>query len=367
MSNSTNCNSDTISYDLKPLFKLTPDLLCIAGFDGYFKEINPAVSKTLGYSREELFLKPINSFVYPEDQGITDRYRDNLRENIPLINFENRYVTKDGEIVWLSWTSIPSPEEELIYAIAKDVTYKKKVEDKRNSLITDLTQINKNLKQLTFATSHDLRTPVSNLVSVFRLLDVSKVEDKETAEFIEMLRSATNNLKNTLNNYVDKLTDKENLRVSVARLNLKDTLNEVRESISSLILDSEASFEVDFSEFETVRFNETYLESIFLNLITNSIKYSKPDEPPKIWVQTRLKDGRKQLIFADNGLGFDMDRIGNRIFELNQKFHNHVDSKGVGLYLVYNHITSLGGDIEVDSKVNKGTTFTITFRDSVQY
>ncbi|HKK45961.1 MAG TPA: PAS domain-containing sensor histidine kinase [Balneolaceae bacterium] len=364
MSNSSNLNFNSeVSYDLEPFFKLTPDLLCIAGYDGYFKEINPAVPDTLGYSREELFSRPINSFVYPEDQDITDRYRDNLRENIPLINFENRYVTKEGDIVWLSWTSIPSPEDELIYAIAKDVTYKKEVEDKRNSLITNLTQINKNLKQLTMSTSHDLRTPVSNLVSVFRMLDTSKVQDEETAEFIKMLKSATDNLRTTLDNYVDELTHKDSLSVSITELNLLHTFDRIRESISSLIGDSGAVFEVDFSAFGEVYFNKTYLESIFLNLITNSIKYSKPDLPPVISIRTRLRDGQKQLIFADNGLGFDMNKVGNRIFELHQKFHNHVDSKGVGLYLVYNHITGLGGHIEVDSRVNQGTTFTITFRD----
>jgi len=364
MDNSIGLNSNSdVSYSLEPFFKLTPDLLCIAGYDGYFKEINPAVSETLGYSREELFSRPINSFVYPDDQKITEGYRENLRKKIPLLNFENRYVTKEGEIVWLSWTSIPSPDEELIYAIAKDITYKKKVENKRNSLIKNLTQINKNLKQLTYSTSHDLRTPVSNLVSVFSMLDTNKIEDEETAEFIKMLKSATDNLRDTLDNYVDELTSKESLSISVTTVNLEDTLDGVRESISSLIQDSKATFEIDFSEVENVHFNKTYLESVFLNLITNSIKYSKPDYPPEISIYTRLKDGNKQLIFADNGLGFDMDEVGNKVFELNQKFHGHTDSKGVGLYLVYNHITSLGGHIKVDSKINEGTTFTITFRE----
>lgn len=364
MNDSTTRDSNSeISYDLAPLFKLTPDLLCIAGFDGYFKEINPAVTDTLGYSREELFSRPINAFVHPEDQETTEQYRDNLRNNVPLLNYENRYLTKKGEVVWLSWTSMPLPEKELVYAIAKDVTYKKKVENKRNSLIRNLSQINRNLKQLTYATSHDLRTPVSNLVSVFRMLDTSKIQDEETAEFIEMLKSATDNLRATLDNYVDKLTGEQSLKVETTDLSLKDTLHKVVESISSLIQDSNTTFETDFSDFEHVHFNESYLESVFLNLITNSIKYSKANRAPRISICSRLNEGAKQLIFSDNGVGFDMDEIGDDIFELNQGFHDHADSKGVGLYLVYNHITSLGGRIEVDSKVHEGTTFTITFRE----
>ena len=70
---------------------------------------------------------------------------------------------------------------------------------------------------------------------------------------------------------------------------------------------------------------------------------------------------KKKLIYTDNGLGFDMEKVGGLIFKLNQKFHGNEDSKGVGLYLVHEQVTSLGGSIEVDSQVNQGTTFTIRF------
>ena len=116
-------------FDLAYFFELSPDLLCIAGYDGYFKKINPAVSKTLGYSNEELFASPINSFVHPGDQEITSKNRQSLTENFPLHNFENRYVTKTGETVWLSWTSMPIERDKLIFAIAKIVIYKKKLEE----------------------------------------------------------------------------------------------------------------------------------------------------------------------------------------------------------------------------------------------
>jgi len=121
-------NMDGIS-NLEIFFESSPDLLCIAGFDGYFKKINAAVSKTLGYTMEELFARPINSFVYPEDQGVTSKKRENLKVGITLMNFDNRYVTKNGDLVWLTWTSVPIEGQELIFAIAKDITYKKKIEE----------------------------------------------------------------------------------------------------------------------------------------------------------------------------------------------------------------------------------------------
>ncbi|WP_133558639.1 PAS domain S-box protein [Pedobacter duraquae] len=116
-------------FDLEYFFELSPDLLCIAGFDGFFKKINPAVSQTLGFSTEELFSRPINTFVHPEDQEMTRQKRQNIKNNVPLLNFENRYLSKAGEIVWLSWTSMPIKRDKVVFAIAKDITYKKRLEE----------------------------------------------------------------------------------------------------------------------------------------------------------------------------------------------------------------------------------------------
>jgi PAS domain S-box-containing protein len=109
-------------------FEMTPDLVCIAGKDGFFKKVNRAVIELLGYSEEELFARHISSFIYPEDREITRRRRTKLLDGTALENFENRYVTKDGRIVWLHWTSIYLPDKEVVFAIAKDVTKRKQVE-----------------------------------------------------------------------------------------------------------------------------------------------------------------------------------------------------------------------------------------------
>src|SRR6185437_23361 len=257
-------------YNLELFFDLSPDLLCIAGFDGYFKKINPIVSKTLGYTNEELFARPIDDFVYPEDRDITSKKRDNIIKDNALFNFENRYVTKTGDIVWLSWTSMPIPSEQVVFAIAKNITHKKKLEEDRNGLLTNLTKINNDLKQLTYSTSHDLRLPVSNLLSVFNLLDTSKIQDEETLEFIGMLKSSTESLKDTLNNYVDVLSQKNVLSVHTEELDLDTSVDAVLHSLSSLIQNSKAKIHIDFSDFNKVRFNKAYLESVFLNLITNA-------------------------------------------------------------------------------------------------
>lgn len=357
-----NLNSNPL-YKFEHFFELSPDLLCIAGFDGYFKRINPAVSQLLGYSNAELISKPINEFVYPEDRAITNMSRENLSMSTPLLNFENRYMTKDGEIVWLSWTSMPVKSDKLVYAIAKNITHKKKLEGERNNHLAYLTKINQDLKQLTYTTSHDLRSPVNNLLSVFSLLDVSKINDQETLEYINILKSATENLSQILNDSVDALIQKDRLNVKVEELSLSAHLNAVLRSIHSLIKNSKVTINVNFSELEKIKFNKAYLESIFLNLITNSIKYARPDAGATISIYSRKAGLLKQLIIEDNGIGFDMDEVKDKIFGLHQKFHNHSDSKGIGLYLVYNHIKSLGGNITLESKINEGAKFIISFKD----
>lgn len=351
------------NYSLKPFFELSTDLLCIAGFDGYFKRINPALCELLGYTKKELLSRPINSFIHPDDRDITAKHRNNIRKGKSLLNFENRYLSKEGKTIWLSWTSIPVDEDELVYAIAKNITHRKKHEEERNQLVSQLTQTNKLLKQLTYTTSHDLRSPVSNLLAVFTLIDTNTIKDKETLELFGLLKTASLNLKKTLDNYVEDLDRDGTLNVPTTELNILDVLTSVKQSIHSFILDSNTKFHVELTDFETVTFNRAYMESIFLNLITNAIKYAHPDRNPVISITTKKDEETKKLFFSDNGRGFDSKKLQGKVFGLHQKFHDHADSRGIGLYLVYNHMINLGGKISVESKINEGTTFTLIFAE----
>ena len=364
MTEENNLNTHPDSHAIfKHFFELSPDLLCIAGFDGYFKKINPSVSKLLGYTEEELFSKPISEFIYVDDRNITAAHRNEITKNSLLQNFENRYITKSGEVIWLAWTSMPIFEEKLVYAVAKNVTHKKVLEEERNLLLSNFAKVNKDLKKLGYASSHDLRSPVNNLLSIFSLLDVSTISDPETLQFIEMLESTSESLRQALNDYLDILIQKDDINAKIEKINVKKSLDVVLLSINSLIQNSKVTMNVDFSELKKIKFNKAYMESILLNLITNSIKYAKPGTLPIISISSRKHEGKNQLIFSDNGLGFDMDAVKGKIFGLHQKFHNHIDSKGIGLYLVHNHVTSLGGEITVESKINEGTKFIISFKE----
>jgi PAS domain S-box-containing protein len=353
---------NTTKFDYEHFFELTADLFCIAGYDGYFKKINTSVSKVLGYTMEELYSRPISDFIHPEDKSTTTRVREQLLQSKPLLNFENRYLTKTGETVWLSWTSMPVDSQQVVFAIAKNITHQKEIEAQRNSLLTQLSQLNQELRQLTFSTSHDLRAPVVNLLSTFDLLDSDKIKDRETLELIELLRNSGKKLSITLNKYVDVLKERHEKEAAIESIRFSDILTSVASSIKTLIESANATITSDFDSAELVDFNRDFLQSIFLNLITNSIKYAKPEVNPVIHFASRKLDDALELTIKDNGLGMDLKKVGSRIFKLNQSFHGNSDSKGVGLYLVYHHVTSLGGKIEVESEVGKGTVFRILFQ-----
>jgi len=127
-------------------FDLSMDLLCIAGTDGYFKRLNPAWERALGFSREELCSKPFIEFIHPDDRFRTQDVMEKLSRGEPAINFENRYRCHDGSYRWLTWNT-PAREGEppKFYAAARDITERKLVEEalreseERYRLLTDAT------------------------------------------------------------------------------------------------------------------------------------------------------------------------------------------------------------------------------------
>lgn len=149
--------TQTTQFDLEYFFDLSPDLLCIVGFDGYFKKINPAVAKTIGYSLEELMAVSANTFLHAEDVEITTRKLEELRKGETVFQFENRYIAKDGSTIWLFWTAVPIEREQLIFAIAKDITHRK-LNDQQAHVSAILAKLNTEQMQR-FSTDIDIIRP----------------------------------------------------------------------------------------------------------------------------------------------------------------------------------------------------------------
>ena len=115
--------------ELERFFSLSLDLLCLAGFDGYFKRVNPAWERVLGYTAEELLARPYLDFVHPDDRNPTTTVADKLGDGGSLLTFENRYLAKDGTYRWLQWNAVSVSNERMIYAAARDVTERKQAKE----------------------------------------------------------------------------------------------------------------------------------------------------------------------------------------------------------------------------------------------
>ena len=219
------------------------------------------------------------------------------------------------------------------------------------------------LKQFSFITTHNLRAPLTNLLSICKLIKPEKVTDPRTLKLIEAFKISTNDLNDTLNDLISILIIKEDTKLETKNIDIEEWLNKAKTSINMKLIEEEVTIEEDFLAAPTINFYGIYLESIFLNLLTNAIKYRHPDRSPIIKIKTeRGTDNSTMLTFSDNGIGMNMKIVKGKIFGLHQRFHENIDGKGMGLYLIHSQITALGGTIEVDSEEKVGTTFTIHFK-----
>jgi len=328
---------------------------------------NQAFTRMTGYPLREILGKTKQIF-----QGQNSDENQLGRINQALLNFKPVEVElinykKDGSTFWVLVSSVPFANKQGDFthwiSIQRDTTERKKRELEREDLVNNLTRSNNELKQFSYITSHNMRSPLANMISISELIDTSKIPDPFAVEMIGNFKISARNLNETLEDLIQILIVKEKGKQEIERVKFDEVYQNVAFSIKSLIVDSSALIQTNFSGAEWVMFNKAYLESIFLNLITNSIKYSGKNKKPIIFIYTILNPETIQLVVEDNGLGFNMEKAQDKIFGLYQKFHNHADSKGIGLYLIHSQITSMGGNIEVESEENQGTKFTITFKN----
>ncbi|MES2275891.1 MAG: PAS domain S-box protein [Bacteroidota bacterium] len=121
-----------LEEELSQIFDFAPDVICIAGIDGYFKKVNPALCNILEYTAQELISKPLIAFIHPDDQEEMTVEFNKLSESRRTFNFETRSISKTGKIKWLTWTSTPASEDGLLFCVARDVTEKKELEELLN-------------------------------------------------------------------------------------------------------------------------------------------------------------------------------------------------------------------------------------------
>ena len=314
--------------------------------------------EVIGKSLEILFGKKSDILEFDKLRTAVQEYKECFVETISY--------KKSGEEFWINFSMIPVTDKEGEHShwisIQRDVTVEKEREKEREQLIRELTQNNKDLKQFSYITSHNLRAPLSNLTGLLNLIEEIPIEDSELKEIINGFSKSTHLLNETINDLVKVIIIKDNPSVQKEKLFIKDVFENVFNQLSFLISSNKPILKIDL-EVETIfDINKSYLESIFLNLLTNAINYREPSRQLRITIATKVEDNNLFMTFKDNGIGIDLEKNNDKIFGLYQRFHNYPESKGLGLYLVKSQVESMGGTISVDSIVGKGTTFTIVFK-----
>ena len=326
-------------FDLFVFFEKTPDLVCIASKEGYFKKVNPAVIEKLGYTEEEIYTRPIASFIHNEDKDATHKTRTAMLGGEVLKNFENRYMTKDGGLIWLEWTSIYFPEDEVVFAIAKDATKRKQIEK----------EVDENYKKYKGLASHfkssiekdrkyfayELHEELAQLAAVVKL-DVDWISKN--------ISGLDANAKNKIEHVVDiaELLIKKIRRISFSvspnmldYFGLKDTLEWLCHDFS-LLHGIPCSFEDNYNEdslthemkIDFFRICQESLSNIATHAEANSVKITINEIGDKI-----------ELCIVDDGKGFEVS-------------HKEYAS---GFESMHGRAASINGQLLVESSLGKGT------------
>ncbi|MDB5354587.1 MAG: Histidine kinase [Phycisphaerales bacterium] len=395
-------------------FTLTLDLVCIYGFDGYFKRTNPAWETALGYTPEELQSRPWIEFVHPDDVAATIAEEQKLALGAVMLYFENRYRAKDGSYRWLSWTAVPVVKERRIYAVARDMTRRKEFEEQlrqanrkldesvrseRAAMATLLSAQSKmvqteklaGLGQMVAGVAHEINNPLSfvaNNVAVLQrdfraLMDVLELyhradatleqyqpgllsELREMAERIDLAYTTTNlhemlvrsreGLKR-IHQIVKDLRDFA--RLDEADLHEVD-INQGIQSTVNIILGyakrKQVRIETDLAPLPRVACYPAKVNQVVMNLLTNAIDASKQEGI--VAVRTRSENGDVRIEVSDTGTGID-PKVRDRIFDPFFTTKPPGEGTGLGLSISYGIIKDHGGSIDVQSELGKGSTFAV--------
>jgi signal transduction histidine kinase len=249
-------------------------------------------------------------------------------------------------------------------AIKEDITDAKNADEAFKKMTAELMQQNRNLEQFTYIMSHNLRTPVANILGISDAMQHVELDDNEKSLMMKGLFSSVKKLDEVILDLSNILQVKQGVNEKKERVHFSKLVQDIKTSISSLIEAEHAQIKTDFTAIDEMMTLKSYMYSIFYNLILNSIKYKRIDSNPLIEIKSAKEDGKIILFFKDNGIGIDLKKKGKEVFGLYKRFHTHTEGKGMGLFMTKMQTETLGGKIQIQSEVNKGTQFVLEFECS---
>lgn len=352
----TNTNDSVMITEAEPFDEPGPKIVYV----------NEAFTKMTGYTFDEVVGKSPRILQGPKsDKEELKRLSEAIRKwkpcEVSVINYR-----KNGEEFWINFSIKPVADETGWFthwiAVERDVTQQKNNDLEREQIMAELSQNNNDLKQFSYVTSHNLRAPIANLLGLTSLLDQYEISDKSLLQILDGIRKSALIFDDTVKDLTKVLIIKDQTNIIKEEVSFLNVINNILRQLSIAINDHDVKVNYNFDDASSVNFTTAYLESILLNLFTNAIKYKSSKRKLKINIITFDAGDFIILKFEDNGIGIDTEKYKDKLFKLYQRFHENSDGKGLGLYLTKSQIEALGGTIEIESEVGKGTVFILKFR-----
>jgi PAS domain S-box-containing protein len=340
------------------IFTLSADLICVADFKGFFKRVNPAFTRVLGYSEPELLGRPFISFIHPDDVTAT------MEESAAVASggrglahsFSNRYRCADGRYRWLEWRSAPDTAAGLIYAVARDVTEQRAAELKLKEFFVELERSNQELEQFAYVASHDLQEPLRAVAGCVQMLgerNAGKLDDRS----IELMGHAVDGAKRLQTLINDLLAFSRVGSKGLAKdwIDSRASVDKAIKNLEIAIKESDAAITV--GDLPKAWANPVTLTQLFQNLIANAIKF-RGERKPEIHIDAKDADGETIFSVKDNGIGISPE-YHTRVFGLFQRLHRKRDyaGTGVGLAICKKIVDRHGGRIWIESRPGEGANF----------
>jgi ligand-binding sensor domain-containing protein/signal transduction histidine kinase len=227
----------------------------------------------------------------------------------------------------------------------------------------ELMEYNQQLEQFAFIAAHNLRAPVARILGLGQVLDLTQNSPAEERTIVKNLTQTAQELDMVVKDISQILQIRKDHALAISEINLSEELRMIKANLEDEIAKGQVTIREEFSAVMTIRTVKPYLDSILMNLIHNAIKYRAANRKPVIQIKTENAGKYTCLIVKDNGMGIDLKKHQYHLFSLYKRFHFHVEGKGMGLHMVKTQVIALGGRIEVESQVNRGTTFKVYFKN----